>query len=195
MLHSVSYAFSIRWKWPAPQPSIMHNERDTMDLKAAWPELLPRAVDWAKMQQRLIQESGRPLSSEKQRLAARVGVSAPEEVRVWAVASIPTPGDPLLASACERTGFLGSQTIGLTLFRGIYLRRDYLRRDYLRRDARHRRRLLAHELRHVHQHEERGSIASFLSDYLQQVLEYGYDDAPLEVDARTAARHALAGRW
>lgn len=163
----------------------MHNERDAMDLKDALPELLPRAVDWAEMQQRLIQESGRPLSSEKQRLAARVGVSAPEEVRVWAVASIPTPGDPLLASACERTGFLGPQTIGLTLFQGIYLRKD----------ARHRRRLLAHELRHVHQHEERGSIASFLNDYLQQVLEYGYDDAPLEVDARTAARRALSERW
>lgn len=153
-----------------------------MDLKDAWPDLLPRAVDWAQMQQRLIQESGRSLSSEEQRLAARVGVSAPEEVRVLAVVSIPTPDDPLLASACERTGFLGPQTIGLTLFRGIYLRRD----------ARHRRRLWAHELRHVHQHEERGSIASFLSDYLQQVLEYGYEDAPLEMDARTAARRACS---
>lgn len=170
---------------PRLNPPIMHNERDAMDLKDALPELLPKAVDWAEMQRRLIRDRGRQLSSEEQRLAVRVGVTDLEDVRVLTVESIPTPDDPLLAYACERTGFLGPQTIGLTLFRGIYLRRD----------ARHRRRLLAHELRHVHQHEERGSIASFLNDYLQQVLEYGYDDAPLEIDARTAARRALSGRW
>lgn len=45
-------------------------------------------------------------------------------------------------------------------------------------------RLVTHELRHVHQYETAGSIAAFLPVYLQQILDYGYAHAPLEMDAR-----------
>ena len=44
-------------------------------------------------------------------------------------------------------------------------------------------RLLAHEFRHVFQYEQAGSIAAFISMYLQQIVEYGYDNAPSEKDA------------
>jgi hypothetical protein len=39
-------------------------------------------------------------------------------------------------------------------------------------------------LRHVYQYEMLGSINGFLPVYLQQIVEYGYYDAPLESDAR-----------
>ena len=53
-------------------------------------------------------------------------------------------------------------------------------------DARHQRseRLLRHEFRHVYQYEAAGGFGAFLTDYLAQIVEYGYFDAPLEVDAR-----------
>jgi len=41
----------------------------------------------------------------------------------------------------------------------------------------------------VYQYEQHGSIAAFLPVYLSQVLEVGYQDAPLERDARA---HELA---
>jgi hypothetical protein len=46
-------------------------------------------------------------------------------------------------------------------------------------------RLLSHEFRHVHQYESVGSISAFLPLYLQQIVEFGYDDAPFEADARS----------
>lgn len=43
---------------------------------------------------------------------------------------------------------------------------------------------VSHELRHVHQYEQHGSIAAFLRVYLRQIVEVGYANAPLEADAR-----------
>jgi hypothetical protein len=45
-------------------------------------------------------------------------------------------------------------------------------------------RLLAHECRYVRQYEVCGSIAKFLPVYLGQIITVGYDDEPLEQDAR-----------
>lgn len=46
------------------------------------------------------------------------------------------------------------------------------------------RRLLSHELRHVFQYEQHGSIAAFLPVYLMQIATVGYQSAPFEQDAR-----------
>jgi hypothetical protein len=50
-------------------------------------------------------------------------------------------------------------------------------------------RLLSHEFRHVYQYEQAGSIGAFLPVYLQQIVTFGYNNAPLEVDARTHEKH------
>ena len=42
-----------------------------------------------------------------------------------------------------------------------------------------------------HQYEEAGSIADFLPVYLKQIVEFGYDSAPLEVDARAHERDGV----
>ena len=44
--------------------------------------------------------------------------------------------------------------------------------------------LLSHEFRHVYQYESAGSIRAFLLDYLQHIVQFGYNNAPFEVDAR-----------
>jgi hypothetical protein len=68
---------------------------------------------------------------------------------------------------------------GLTLGHAVFVRRGH---DSWR--------LLSHEFRHVHQYEQAGSIAAFLPVYLQQIVQFGYANCPLEIDARNHERHA-----
>ena len=135
--------------------------------------LLPRAIDWVKSQSAAILQSGLPLNETEIRLATAVGVSKPERVRVRRVTSFPQPTDPELRFVANNAGLLGPGTIGVTFGYGIYLL-----------DGQVTNRLISHECRHVYQYERAGSIDAFLTEYLQQIVTFGYDDAPLEVDAR-----------
>jgi hypothetical protein len=147
-----------------------------MDLQAILPILLPKAVGWAEMQQLDILASGRRLTSDEIATARAVGVTQPEEIRIKSVPSIPVPEDALLATAAVQAGLLGPDTAGLTLFYGIFIR-----------EGTYSRHLLAHECRHVHQYEQRGTIREFLQEYIPEVLTLGYSNSPLEKDARDAA--------
>lgn len=144
-----------------------------MNLQEALPRLLPKAVAWAQDESRKVLASGEPLDNSQVLLARQAGVRDPERVRLRTVDAIPHPPDPELREAASQAGLLGPDTIGLTLGYGVLLRRGF------ESDA-----LLVHELWHVHQYECYGSIAAFLSAYLQQIVQFGYRDAPLEADAR-----------
>jgi hypothetical protein len=140
------------------------------------PELLPLAVEWAERQEAAILRDGRALDAAERLVAAAVGVRDLDLVRLLVVPRIPGPDHhPLLANACATLGFLGPGTAGLTLGRGVYLQKAAFALS---------RRLLPHELRHVAQYEEAGGIAAYLAVYIPELLRYGYDAAPLEVDAR-----------
>ncbi len=80
----------------------------------------------------------------------------------------------MLRQAAIETGLLGPNMVGLTLGYSIFLVNGH-----------ESARLISHECRHVYQYETFGSIERFLPVYLQQLVTYGYQDAPLEVDART----------
>jgi hypothetical protein len=114
-------------------------------------------------------------------LARLVGVARPHEVRVRLVPRVPAPEHPELLRACQALGFLGPGTLGLTLGRGVFLRRGH-EADRL---------LLAHELRHVAQYEREGGIAAYIALYLRDLLQHGYDRAPFELDACAAAARAV----
>jgi hypothetical protein len=144
-----------------------------MDLRQALPSLLPAAIAWAEARAKKAAELGIALSAAEQDLARQVGVSQPERVRVEMVDDLPLPEDPALRTAALAAGLLGPGMVGLTLGHSIFVRRGH--KD---------RRLLSHELRHVHQYERHGSIAAFLRVYLTQIVEVGYANAPLEADAR-----------
>jgi hypothetical protein len=141
--------------------------------------LLPRAIQWAEDEERRVLATGASLTGSEVTVARSVGVSHPERVRVELVDAIPTPSDPLLQAAIRETAMFGPNTRGLTLGYAIFIHHD----------ARSRR-LLSHELRHVHQYECAGSIAAFLPVYLGQIVELGYENAPFEIDARA---HEQAG--
>lgn len=144
-----------------------------MNLMHELPRILPGAVAWAEAQAARAAQVGESLTSLEQDMARSVGVAAPERVRVEIVERLPLPEDTALRAAALQAGLLGPNMTGLTLGHSIFICRGHKTR-----------RLLSHELRHVHQYERAGSIAAFLPVYLRQVLEVGYQSAPFEADAR-----------
>lgn len=149
-----------------------------MDLASQLPLILPLAIEWAEERSREIQKVGYSLKSSNIRLAAHVGVKKPEDVKIQEVHSLPVPEDPILREAALSTGLLGPNMVGLTLGHSIYICKGHLSK-----------RLLSHELRHVHQYEQHGSISAFLATYLSQIASFGYEAAPMEIDARSHEVH------
>ena len=143
-------------------------------LRELLPQLVPLAVEWAEEVSRRAAADGAPLDEEGARIARQVGVISPERVRIACPGSMPFPEHPMLRAAAIQTGMLGPAMAGLTLGHTIILR-----------PGSRAVRLLSHELRHVAQYEAAGSIAAFLPAYLAQIVHFGYDDAPYEVDARS----------
>ena len=143
-------------------------------------DLLHRIILWAKAQATAGATEGTPLDEAGLALARKVGVTAPEQVRVVTVGLLPMPDDPVILDANKVGRLMDPGMAGLTLDHTLFLRQACICPS-----------LLAHELRHVHQVEEAGSIDAFLTKYLAQFLAVGYDQAPLEVDARAWALRAL----
>ncbi|OGI74664.1 hypothetical protein A2740_02385 [Candidatus Nomurabacteria bacterium RIFCSPHIGHO2_01_FULL_43_16] len=135
--------------------------------------VISRAVEWAEKQADRILKEGEPLNPSEVELARIAGVRCPERVRILKVSNMPTPEDPKFTEAAKANGFLWEQIKGLTLGYGIYIMEEY-------KSAR----LVSHELRHVFQFEQTGSLSIFLQKYLQQLISFGYDNAPFEIDAR-----------
>jgi hypothetical protein len=150
----------------------------TFDLRAALPVLIPKAITWAEEQYLHIAQVGQPLNDVQLSVARSDGVLHPELIRVAEVLSLPLPEDLELRQAALATGLLGPNMAGLTLGHGVWVCRGH-----------GNIRLLSHEFRHVYQYEQAGSIAAFLPTYLQQIVAYGYRNAPFEVDARAHERH------
>ena len=137
-------------------------------------ELLPRACAWAAEQEEIILRGGVPLTETLTADARKIGVRAPERVRMMAVEEIPSPDDERLRLAAEATGLLSPATIGLALRYGIYVRADFWG-DH---------RLVVHELVHVWQYERLDGIREFLEKYLSECVTAGYPGAPMEQEAR-----------
>ena len=141
--------------------------------------LLPRAVAWASsLEQRALSDAqGLQLTPRQQDLARRAGVSNHERVRILPVPEIPLPEEPGLREAARMFGVITPGTVGLTLGHAILIREECLADPML----------IAHELKHVAQYEQQGSMSAFLGRYLSEFNLYGYLDAPMEVEARAFA--------
>lgn len=143
------------------------------DLAASLPSLLPKAIAWAEAEATAAQQHGLLLNTDGIRLARAVGVRRPELIRVVERGELPFPADAELSVAAAQTGLLGPHMAGLTLGYAVFVREGHASA-----------RLISHECRHVYQYEVAGSIAAFLPTYLGQIVAFGYDQAPFEVDAR-----------
>lgn len=135
--------------------------------------LLPLACEWAEQQEVSIQQKGTILTPFQIEDATHVGVKHPEKVKLLQVPNIPIPDEPSLASAAQATQLITTNTIGLTLRYGIFIRSDYW----------NNRQLLVHELVHTSQYERLGGILPFLQNYLMECFSIGYPAAPMEQEA------------
>ena len=150
-----------------------------MNLKTAFPFLLPLAEKWASREAVKIQLEGTALSMKEKILAKSVGVAFPELVKLQLVPEIPEPDNMLLKMAAQQTEMIGPDNWGMAFGHSIYIC-----------ETKMSAKLLSHEFRHVYQREQYGSFEAYIEAYLKQVLEYGYFDCPFEVDARRSERVA-----
>ena len=142
-------------------------------------EFFPLVVAWAEAQAAEAASQGTLLDAAGLALARRMGVERPELIRVWIQDELPMPEHPVLVKINEVVRLISPRMAGLTLGHSVFIRNGCANPF-----------LLAHELRHVHQYEQEGSIAAFLDRYLHQILDVGYSDAPYEKDANEHARQA-----
>jgi len=162
-----------------PFPASTANE-----LAARLPILAPRAVAWAEKLAAGASRSGTSIAPELAAIARKAGVRSPEKVRIVVVDEIPLPEEPALKAAALEVGLSGSDAAGMTLGYAVFLRRGY----------EHDLRVMSHEFRHVAQYEACGGIAGFLAVHLADLVAFGYEDSPFEVDARAHEVGARADR-
>lgn len=149
--------------------------------------LLPRAIEWAESLETRLREAGSPLNPCQEAIASKAGIIRTDLVRVIEVERFPAPTDPELAKTAYVLGILSENAAGMAVGYAVVARKGYLNQ-----------RVLAHELRHVAQYERAGSVAAFLKVYLVELATYGYDRAPLELDAlafEASAFHVLVASF
>jgi hypothetical protein len=152
-----------------------------LDLHAVLPDLLPLVTSWAALQEVQGLATGAPLHAALLLVARHVGVVHPWLIRLALVEALPLPDDPLLRAAAQHLGVLGPDTHALTLGYAVFVRAGCATG-----------RLVAHECRHVAQYEQAGGVAAFFAVYLAQLVQCGYDQAPLERDACAHEWHGAA---
>jgi hypothetical protein len=147
-------------------------------------ELLWSAVAWAEAHERRILKEGVPLNPEQMADARAMGVQHPEKVRLLPVVAISRPADPRLSEVAKAAKVINAFTCGLTLRYGIYLRADESCNRFV----------IAHELAHTSQYERLGGFLPFIRQYVNECLTVGYNDSPLEREAREKAEALREGQ-
>jgi len=137
--------------------------------------LLPQYIEWAYATDAKGLEIGISLNSKELLLAADIGIKYPEKVRLIYVDEVPFPYENFaLKMLGEALGFIGEGVVNNAQAFGysIYIRNGY----ELNRPK------LAHELVHVLQIEN-SSLDKIITQHFSDLAVYGYEKAPLEVEA------------
>jgi hypothetical protein len=113
-------------------------------------------------------------------IAQQMGVLLPNNIRIIEQDGIPQPTIELLNKFRRQNNLLSSNTLGLTIGYNVFIKRGFITSV-----------LLAHEFRHVHQYEQFGSIELMVKTYLEQLMQYGYANSPLELDADTMTQNFI----
>lgn len=146
----------------------------TIDVAVLLPALLPRIIAWAEAEEQRVLAAGSALDIHGQALARSVGVRYPERIRIQITETLPIPDDAEIRMVAFHTDLLAAGMRALTLGHGVSVRSAYATSA----------KVLSHEFRHIYQYEMLGSIRLFLPVYLAEVVQHGYNNAPLEIDAR-----------
>lgn len=158
----------------------MPDTQEKQQLKIFFKPLLHLFVDWAREREAEAMHSGCKLDSEETRLAILAGVQHPERVRILRREQMPLPAIDKLRSVLVKFGFANPATTSLTYGYAMFMRQDISRFEFV------------HELFHVRQYEQLGGTRNFLARYMAELVSYGHDKSPLEVEARDQAARLLA---
>ena len=137
--------------------------------------LVPQYIEWGYEIEAQGLRLGVPLDSEGLMLAKDIGIQSPEKIRIVYVDEVPFPHDNFALKVLgEAVGFIGDNIINEAQAFGysIYVRKDY---EFDKPS-------LAHEIVHVLQ-IERANFEDVTFQHLSDLAKYGYDKAPLEVEA------------
>ncbi|MGV7120337.1 MULTISPECIES: hypothetical protein [unclassified Sphingopyxis] len=138
-------------------------------------------VGWAGKIEERGQSTGTPLDPEQTRLALEIGIKHPERVRLVFVDEVPFPTDnPEIKLAGEKFGFIGP---GITNNAQAFGYSVWIRNGFSLDRPR-----LAHELVHVMQIERSTGFAAYARQYVSELLQYGHEKSPLELEAYEANR-------
>lgn len=150
-------------------------------LLRALPWVMPMILRYAEQVKWAAFKNGRKLTIDERRTAAAVGVKFTGTISLWIADSVPAPESAVLRWLARVAGLPFEQMAGLTFDHCIVIRKDFFTPE-----------LFAHECRHARQAEIVGNLGEFLTEYLTQVLTYGYYEAPMEVEARAYGERAAA---
>ena len=157
------------------------NRQAAGEASRSYATFLVNYVEWVRTIEFEGQARGIALTPAQVELATRIGIEHPEKVRLVYVDEIPFPSeDPQMRKIGEDLGFVGpgitnnAQAFGYT----IWVRNGF---DLTWP-------LLAHELVHVQQIERNASFGAFVEKYMEQLMAYGHENMPLEVEAYEANR-------
>jgi hypothetical protein len=142
------------------------------------PQIAFQAAEWAEARARESLAAGHRLTPPQLALARSVGVRDPQRIRLRVVDSLPALPGPVLVAAAAQIGLAPERASAITLGHAIVVVRG----------AEEDMRLLSHEMRHVAQYEQAGGIRAFLAIHVPQLVEFGYERSPFEVDARAHER-------
>jgi hypothetical protein len=133
-------------------------------------EVMIAVVPWAEGNRALALAHGRELAPDEKAFATKIGILRPDLVRVLIVDRMPTA--PANIEHLSREFLDVELAAGLTLGYGILVTKGHEKPSLIR-----------HELGHVLQVERIGDMLKFLALYFEQVLHYGYENAPFEREA------------
>ncbi|GEA11111.1 hypothetical protein [Alteromonas sp. KUL49] len=147
--------------------------------------LLPQYIEWAHDTERNGLEIGIPLTERELHLATEIGILHPEKVRIVYVSEVPFPYEnTVLKIFGEAVGLIGEGIVNNAQVFGYSI--------YVRNGFELDKPKLAHELVHVLQ-IERSTLDQVVTQHFFDMAEYGYDNAPLEVEAFGANKKYSAG--
>jgi hypothetical protein len=145
--------------------------------------LLPLACQWAKTQEEFVLARGVPLRPRQIADARRVGVQDCSRVRVLVIDRIPLPDNEELAEAARYTQIITAACRGVAIGHAIIIRAD----------SWGDRELLLHQLVHVAQCEQSGSLDHWIQRYLNDRHNCTkFTIGSLEEEARGLAREICA---
>lgn len=136
--------------------------------------VVPGISFWSWWQEKRILRHGRHLTAEELSFAVRLGITDPFRVRLLAVSRIPLPIPSRLVVWLRRHFSSLVNPAGMTLGHGIFMDAAYAECTEI----------IHHELVHVRQHETHHGHLIFMWRYLYECIAIGYEDAPLEREAR-----------